>query len=284
MSDNVPAYRKGHGRNKRLVRRAGHRDLRAFVYAAMRWLQIAPMRFWDWDDQPVELKTYMPGPKGKERIVRCEPRWLAPTTEIRRLAAGSGCPLEVLAVAAWDIIKSLPMNAYGSRAKRKTQYADAIERRDKAKTALAKGGKPNDRDIRAFDHYQARNYGYVDADDLSLPIESEKLSETPEMIRGGDFGKTRTQRRKPLGKGSRKRWPRPPDNYLCMPNRMRTYWRKHAAYEKAYQTIAASCTVRAEMMRALRESRDAAPQTPHSAFNSAFFTHDGFVFGSQENT
>jgi hypothetical protein len=270
MPENAVPYRKPPGRNTRLVRRASRTDIRAFVYAAMRWLQIAPNRFWDWNERPVELKVYS---------ADGEVRWLSPTKEIRRLVADSQCPLEVLAVAAWDIIKSLPVHVYGSPLRRKAQHKQAIEKRDKAAKALAAGGTASDRSIRSFEHFLAKSYGYVDADDLSLPFYSERLSKLSEKVRRGDFGKTLAQRRKMLGKDSRTRWPRPPNYLLGMPSRMRTYWRKHASYETAYKTIAASSAVLAATIRALREVRDTAPETHHGALTTALLIHEGFASG-----
>jgi hypothetical protein len=274
LAEKPEPYRKGPGRNKGLVRRASRIDLRAFVYAAMRWLQIAPTRSSEWYKLPVQLKVYS---------TNAPPRWLRPTKEIRRLVADSGCPIEVLAIAAHDIIKTLPVDLYGSPFRRKAYFLKAKETGDKAAKARAAGNTPSDASIRAFEHYLAKNYGYLDADDLSLPFHSERLSKRPEKVRGGDFDKLREKRRKAFGKDSRTRWPRPSDQFMIMPRRMCTYWRKHQTYAMACKTIAAAIPEYSKLRRALQDLRDSSTETQHGAVMDAFLLHEGFASDDEGN-
>ena len=209
-------------RNKRLLR-LGRSDLRAFVHAVITWFELAPAQSHDWYARRVELKQYFPDRP---------PRWLKPSARAKDFVAQSGCPLEVLAVVAWDIIKTLPVHTHrphrGSKVYPLLQSIRAG--RTTARDLLRQGNA-------VLEDSLAKSWGYFGKDDARLPFQSKQRSSQGERVLSGERIKSPSERRKSLGADVRKRWPQPSGSLLEMSSPMRSYWRRHAQYRSAFEAF-----------------------------------------------
>lgn len=234
------------------MRRAARRDLEAFTRAVFTWLEVAPCTWeQDWVSQPVQLKVYFgskrtrgPGktptnalglPAKKPR--KKAPQWIPSTDAARRFVKERAYPIEVLAVAAWDLIKALPIHIGALHGNDKV--SDLFRSKETSRRALQLIRAGN----KTLLDRLAQAYGYIDADDERIPLKDRKQPPHTEPVRRGNRAKTHAERRKPMHLSVRKRWPKPPPHLLDMPPRMLSYWRTHACYEEAMNAFKSALPV-----------------------------------------
>lgn len=229
---------KSTGRKSKWARRSARKDLEAFACSVFTWFEVAPQRGEDeWIEQPVGLRVYY---RRSHRLRRGKaslnsqrlpakdrpPRWILPTNAARAFVMQSVYPIELLAVVAWDLIKTLPIHKGRLHGNRKAYPSLRTKEAGKRFLKLIRSGSKT-----ALDHL-AQSYGYIDADDERMPLASRKNLPRATKVRRGNRAKTLAERRKPITAG-RRRWPKPPRELLNMTPRMMSYWRAHKCYGEA---------------------------------------------------